>query len=178
MIGTIQLKPPAKSRSSRPSPRVHSPPRSQTWPPLPLSPDEADLAGRLSQVLAHPPHRAGEPATARPMDDLDFAVRLADVLRDDVDPPAPAVPSILPDPADDPAPAHASNPAAPWLKQARRVRWRSIAANSLPWLITLGVIAITVCGMFIALLGVPKSMELVAKASAHVQAGISQLQQP
>ena len=169
MVGPIQLSPSMRSPARQPPGRAFASPTRK--PPAALSAAEAELANRLAIILDRAPLRTGEPIRPAPIEDLEFAVRLADVLRDDTSVPEPM---ILPDPPRDTAPVRSIKPAAPWLKQARRARWRSVYHNILPWLMTFAVIAITIGGMFIAVAGVSRSLELAWQAKARVEAEIAQ----
>ncbi len=192
MVGTIQLNSSARSQDgppkaggSKPVPAaslakrrsiIASAVSGRPAVTLPLSGEEAELAARLQPILAHPPHRREQPATQMsPLNDTRFNERLATVLRDEPD-EGDTEPRALPEFADEPLIAAAAGhtpPAAPWIKQARRARWRSVARNSLPWLLTITVILATVAGTFVALVGTQKSTQLLARASSEVATGLA-----
>ena len=131
----------------------------------PLTSEEAELYERLSPVLAKRPRRGMDTdADATPVNELDFTQSLAQAIHhsplDDDLPLEP--PNRLPDVADDPANArparvHAVN----WLKRSKRARVKSALRYSAAWLITIAVIAATVGGGVVALLGVDKAHSAV-----------------
>jgi hypothetical protein len=191
MVGTIQLHtgarspaaisepivPGVKLRATKADPmpdRAVRPP-----PPLPLTGEEAELAARLQPIFAQPPRRTGVAyPEALPIDDGVFAERLAAVLRDDPDEGGcdPYQFAELANENEDGTAGAGQLPAAaPWIKQAKRARLRSIARNSLPWLLTFVVIAATIAGTFVALVGSQKSTELLGRAANRVEAGLALL---
>jgi hypothetical protein len=133
---------------------------SQTSPqPIPLDAAEADLCERLTGLLSKAPRRHGEEI---PSAQIAFSDRI------------PTVAEVVPEPAELPTltelPAFDQEAAAPvagvvtWMQRSRKQRLKTALGYSLAWIVTLGVIAMTVIGVTVLTLGMDTSVKLATKA--------------
>ena len=169
MVGHTQHAPAVSLRTRMAEVRERIDAKSQNRPARqssgPLTNEEAELYERLSPVLAKRPRRETDSdADVNSVDGPDFAQSLAQAIHHsplDDDLPL-ARPNRLPDVADDPVNAGPTGVhAVDWLKRSKRARVKSALRYSAAWLITMAVIAATVGGGVVALLGVDKAHSAV-----------------
>jgi hypothetical protein len=128
----------------------------------PLSAAEAELAGRVSQLVRRRPKRSDpvpREATSSDRPDHSEVEVLPHIDRDPFEAsctqPLPAFP-------DEPEPATGERTVRTitWLHRSRRARFRSRLREASAWLVTLAVIALTIGVAFLVLFGADKSLAL------------------
>jgi hypothetical protein len=134
-------------------------PPSPSPPALPLDAAEADLCERLQGLLSKAPRRCGEEA---PSAQITFSDRIATAA--EVVPEPAELPPLTELPALDPETTAPAVRSIKWVQRSRRERLKSALGYSVAWIVTLGVIAMTVVGVTVLTLGMDTSVKLAAKA--------------
>lgn len=141
--------------------------RTATPPPLPLDSEEAELCARLRDVMAKPPKRQPLEAVAQP----DIGVK-----------PAPTPPEVVAERAPLPPlrelPLDEIETGAPgvrgiaWVQRSRRQRLSAAVRSTPAWVMTIGVIGVTLTAALVMAVGMNRSVDLAHRAVSAGSAAV------